>query len=480
MELSNRRWTDEEFLKARREVLAYWPTGREAEDLNDNLEYLRQFPDHKIFAKRLAQAKRDNYIMILPQAGTGTLEATLEHMLYVEAAGADSFFIQCDPYTRKLKLEEAQRGIELSYQEGRRMMTGYPFINYGVEKSRKISESVNLPLHFNGNNDEDGRLLTEIGFASGFTCCLMFDLRDALTHEKNYPLEQRIRNNQYICRLAAYYTERGVPFELLAAATSIACVGGTQGMGMAIEILDCLTAAEQGVKHLSLSSEPRGNLVQDVAAFRLMPQLAEEYLHRFGYHDVVLSSQMIPWGGEWPRDQWAAAAFMAWNTAIAVFGGVNWFHHRSPTQAIGIPSQENNAASVGLCRFMINLVQKQQFDEGAHYQVEKAMLAAEVNAIVEKAIEMGNGDPAVGRLRALEAGVIDVPFPSYELCQHRVLTIRDANGALRWFDHGNVPLPKEVVEYHRQKVRERELSQQRPADLDMVIEDIRTYSLIRN
>ena len=35
MEVTNRRWNKDEFLLRRREVLAEWPTGKEAEDLYD-------------------------------------------------------------------------------------------------------------------------------------------------------------------------------------------------------------------------------------------------------------------------------------------------------------------------------------------------------------------------------------------------------------------------------------------------------------
>ena len=37
-----------------------------------------------------------------------------------------------------------------------------------------------------------------------------------------------------------------------------------------------------------------------------------------------------------------------------------------------------------------------------------------------------------------------------------MLPVRDKNGAIRYLDHGNLPLPKEVVRYHKEKIAERE------------------------
>ena len=56
----------------------------------------------------------------------------------------------------------------------------------------------------------------------------------------------------------------------------------------------------------------------------------------------------------------------------------------------------------------------------------------------------------------------------------KVLPARDIDGAIRYLDHGNIPLPREVVEYHRQKIAQRAKADNMEADINLVINDV-TY-----
>jgi methylaspartate mutase epsilon subunit len=80
---------------------------------------------------------------------------------------------------------------------------------------------------------------------------------------------------------------------------------------------------------------------------------------------------------------------------------------------------------------------------------------------------MGDGDVAVGMVRAVEAGVIDIAFSCWTLLKGEVLVVRDNDGAIRYLEHGNIPLPKEVMEYHQERI-----AQSDKGDIDMVIDSI--------
>jgi len=105
------------------------------------------------------------------------------------------------------------------------------------------------------------------------------------------------------------------------------------------------------------------------------------------------------------------------------------------------------------------------------------MLKLEVKAIVDKVLDFGDGDILVGKARAVEAGIIDVPFSTWDGVKGNVLPVADRNGCVRWLEYGNIPLPKEVIEFHQRKIAERERIEGRKADVEMLIEDIR--SLVR-
>ena len=46
IDIKNKKWTDDEFYKVRKEVLATWPTGSEV-DLDEAIAYHKSLPEHK-------------------------------------------------------------------------------------------------------------------------------------------------------------------------------------------------------------------------------------------------------------------------------------------------------------------------------------------------------------------------------------------------------------------------------------------------
>ena len=56
------------------------------------------------------------------------------------------------------------------------------------------------------------------------------------------------------------------------------------------------------------------------------------------------------------------------------------------------------------------------------------------------------------------------------------MVVRDSEGAARYLKHGDIPLPPEVVEYHRQKIAEREKADSAAADIRMLIGDVTRVS----
>ena len=104
------------------------------------------------------------------------------------------------------------------------------------------------------------------------------------------------------------------------------------------------------------------------------------------------------------------------------------------------------------------------------------MLEKEVRATVDKVIELGDGDLAVGMVRGVDAGVLDTFFSPWKPLKQEVVVVRDNEGAARYLKHGDIPLPVEVVEYHREKIAEREKADSTVADVKMLIGDVTRVS----
>ena len=86
--------------------------------------------------------------------------------------------------------------------------------------------------------------------------------------------------------------------------------------------------------------------------------------------------------------------------------------------------------------------------------------------------ELGKGDIAIGTVAAFEAGILDIPFAPNKYNAGKVLPARDNDGAIRILEMGNLPLTKELKDFHRAKLEERAKFENRQVSLQMVIDDV--------
>ena len=249
---------------------------------------------------------------------------------------------------------------------------------------------------------------------------------------------------------------------------------------LAPQIIEHLIAAEQGVKHVQFSFwGAQGSLAQAVAAVINLRELGQEYLNRFGYKDVVTST-MAGYGTNipFPLDYAQAFGVVCMAPIVTLLAGAELCYITTIDEAHKIPSKENNAASIRCARMMLNLLKDQKIDfvNSEAVKIEIEMLEKETRVILEKVIDFGDGDVVVGALRAVEAGVLDQPFASSQYAARRVMGVRDAEGAVRYLNPGNLPFDKEILDFHREKIAERERTQGRKVDYDTVVSDIVSIS----
>ncbi|WP_286723753.1 hypothetical protein, partial [Pelotomaculum sp. PtaB.Bin117] len=401
-------------------------------------------------------------------------EQTLNAIQHVEensnASEKDTIiFIYSDSYTRKNKYAMAQKGIERSIQEGTTMLNGYPVVSYGVKYARKIYESMKSPIMLN-TADEDSRLQLEIVLASGWSGYSSRSLQEVIAHCKNIPLDEMIRHGQYEDRLAAYYTEVSTP--VLSFMASNLTGYDIAAFHVITVVTHILLAAEQGVKHIMMEHGLGMNLVQDVAMLKVCEKLTKYYLDKFGYKDITLTTSIFPYLGSWPLDVDKSTALIAWNTIIGILGGANSIFLKCADEAYGTPTKEGMASAAKLARHLIRVLRNQTLPDNKELDIEEQMIEAEARAVIEKLYEMGDGDLAVGMVKGVEAGVLDTMFAPWRWLKGNVLLVRDVRGALRYLKHGNVPLPKEVIEYNREKIAERERKDNITAELNTLIHDV--------
>ncbi len=210
MQLKNKKWTLDEFLSIRQEVLKAWPTGNDPLlDLDESVKRLKALPDHKNFAKKLILAKSQRRTLIQPRAGVALVSDHIDLLKHLEQAGADFLPSTIDSYTRQNRYMEAEEGIRVSEMQGRSLLNGFPAVNHGVKGCMAVLDAVNVPLQAR-HGTPDGRLLAEITTAAGWTSNEGGGISYNIPYAKSISLADSIFYWQYCDRLVGYYEDHGV------------------------------------------------------------------------------------------------------------------------------------------------------------------------------------------------------------------------------------------------------------------------------
>jgi len=452
-----------------------WPTGKEV-DLDEAVEFHKTLLPDRNYALKVADAKKKGIQLLRTDSGVATLDGEIELFKCLQdEGGADLLGTIVDSFTRVHEFKKAEEGLKESIKLGRTAINGFPIVVHGVKKTRKVIESVKLPVQLR-SPAADIRLAMEIALASGHTSSTSSPATIFLNFTKDVPLEECVQYTQYYYRLMSHYQERGIPIS--------AENGGTFphiapfSMVFAMGIFEALVAVEQGVKYVTFGMYGMpGHLAQDVAAINTYPKIGEEYLKKLGYKDVNVAVMASCWGGIFPEDFAESFAVICLSAVAGMLGRPQIIHLKTIQESKTIPSKEANAASLRAGKKVINMLKDQRptLDSKA-VSLETKMLEMETRAIVDKVLDLGDGDVVVGFKKAVEDGIVDEAFATTRFVKGKMMAARDNEGALRYLDHGNLPFSKEILEFHRQKLAEREKAQGRKIDYKNVVDDFLAIS----
>ncbi|HZK00538.1 MAG TPA: methylaspartate mutase subunit E [Tissierellaceae bacterium] len=468
--ITNKRLSDDEFFKEREEVLAQWPTGKDVH-LDEAVEFLKTVPDHKNFAKVLKKAKEDGLTLAQPRAGVALIHEHIELLNFLDTeGGADLLPSTIDSYTRQNRYNECQVGIDESLKAGRSLLNGFPAVNHGVKGCREVYEAVNLPLQAR-HGTPDSRLLAEIIHAGGYTSNEGGGISYNIPYAKNVPIEKSLRDWQYCDRLVGYYEERGVEInrEPFGPLTGTLVPPSTSN---AVAVIEALLAAEQGVKSITVGYGQCGNLVQDVAAIRALEEQTNEYLNRFGYKDTFVTTVFHQWMGGFPADESKAFGVISLGATAAGLAGATKVIVKTPHEAIGIPTKEANASGIKATKMTLNLLEGQLMPMSDELAEEIKVIKAETACMLEKMIELGKGDLAVGVVKGYALGIIDIPFGPSKYNAGKMMPARDNEGKIRYLMVGNIPFTKELKDFNKEKLEVRAKFEGREVDFGMTVDDI--------
>jgi methylaspartate mutase epsilon subunit len=470
VELKNKKWTEEEFFNVRKEVLNQWPTGKDV-NLKEAVEYQKKVPESKNFGKKLIKAKEAGITLAQPRAGVALIDEHIHLLQHLQnEGGADLLPSTIDSYSRLNRYDECEVGIQESLKAGRSLLNGFPAVNHGVKGCKQVYEAVNLPLEAR-HGTPDARLLAEIIHASGWTSNEGGGISYNVPYAKNVSIEKSLLDWQYCDRLVGFYEEQGITInrEPFGPLTGTLVPPSTSNV---VAIIEALLAAEQGVKNITVGYGQCGNIVQDVAALRSLEEQVNEYLKQFGYNDVYITTVFHEWMGGFPQDESQAFGVISTGAAAAALAGATKVIVKTPHEAIGIPTKEANAAGIKATKMTLNLLQGQRLPMSKELETEIAIIKAEVKCMMDKVFELGNGDLAVGTVKAFANGIIDIPFAPSKYNAGKMMPARDNNGAVRYLNFGNLPLSDELKAFNTRKLQERGDFEGRKVSFQMTVDDI--------
>ncbi len=444
------------FMKLHEKEISAWPTGRDI-DLYEAVEYQKSLPEDKNFAKRLAKYKAEGKTGLYPRSGVPVVEEEIRLLQSLNSVGVELFPFTTDSYTRNRQFEKAQYGLEESIRTGQRKLNGYPIINHGVKTNRRVVESCRGafdPRSSQGANS----FVAEMAFASGMTSMPNSFFGWISGYDKLVTPEECIETAQYLGRLLGWYADHGVIL-------SSACHGWLPNgvvpmyMNIATQIIEALVTTGQGGRAIIPLTNMQGNFSQDLSDIRATEILFPKYFEKMGRKDAFIpgvignQSSLFPF----PQDLGMAYAYINYTAMLAAAAKLPACSVKTVDEASGVPSVESHLQTYRSANWIFEVMRVQDFEVNEkEVRLETEMTVKAVSAIVDKVLELGDGDVCVGTVRGIETGVLDSPFSINKHPRDLCLGVRDLHGACRYLDFGNIPVPEEVKEYHREKLRERE------------------------
>jgi len=220
-----------------------------------------------------------------------------------------------------------------------------------------------------------------------------------------------------------------------------------------------------------------GNLVQDVANANIRRKLVEAYLNKLKYHDIEIFLNASFNLMQYPTEHGASFAVVFINTLMAKLFGAQLNDIRTVAEAKTIPTKEDIAYSFRTAKVMQNLLRNQKIEvDRKEIEIEAQMAEQEVKCIVDKVLELGDGDVVVGAEKAIEVGILDHPFAANRAGLGKVIGVKDSEGAIRYLDHGNLPFTREILDFHRGKITAREKARGKKVSYETVLNDLLSIS----
>jgi methylaspartate mutase epsilon subunit len=414
----------------------------------------------------VAYERRGRRPYLQPRGGFSLWERQRELTLALAAAGADFIPLTIDSHTRQNDYERARTLLRQSEETGENLLNGFPLLAHGPTAARALYEGVERPVSLR-HGTPDARVLVEAALDAGLTEIEGGGLCYCLPYSRAYPVDRALLNWQYVDRLCATLSTPGRPIhrESFGALTATMV---PPFLVVAIEVLELLLAAEQGVRSFAVSFAQSGSMTQDLATARALRACAARHLAAAGHTGLALRLVYHQWMGAFPAERIRAEALIVQGAVTAVLAGADKVVVKTRTEALGVPDPQSNADAVAMSRYAMDLCLGSTGLAGPEVEEEAAHIAEAADHLLAAVMDLGGVGLWDAVSRAVRRGLIDIPFAPHQDNASRLWTLREAGRAIRVADPGGVPVTERFL------ARERSLLGARATDhsLDRSLDDI--------
>ena len=391
-----------------------------------------------------------NKPLFQPRTGVADIEQQITLLQHLEAEGSDVSSVQLDAASRSRMYDKAELGKDLSIERKQSQLNGFPIPVYGVKEVRRLITSLKRPFQLRGGGP-DHRFTYEIALAAGITAveggCICYCLPyDKLTN----PIES-LRNWQFIDRLSAFYEEVhdvSINREYFGTLTATLI---EPSLAISVNVIQAILTAQQGVKNITVGYAEQGNRAQDIAAIQIMEEQVNAFLRLYGFMDVRVTTVYHQFMAAFPSDYKKAEDLIFNSSITATLAGATKVMVKTAVEAIRIPDRFDNAKAVKLSKQGALTAHHSMVDK-EKLKIEKQLIRSEVKQIMDAVMQLSSGSIAKGAIKAIEAGILDIPWSPSIYNKGKVVGVRDIDGAVRFYDFGNLPFDEKTKDFHREKV----------------------------
>ena len=401
----------------------------------------------------LAYRSQGRRPLIQPRGGYGTFDRQRRLTIVLRDAGADFIPLTIDSHTRHNDYERAAIFLERSEQDDRDYLNGYPLVNHGHEVTRMLYTDIERPISLR-HGTPDARDLVEVALASGITEIEGGALCYTLPYSRAFPLDRALLSWQYVDRLCAELSspERPIHRESFGVLTATMV---PPAVVIAVEVLEAMLAAEQGVTSFAVSFGQTGSFEQDVALARALRSLTRRYVRAATSAEVDLRLVYQQWMGAFPADRALADSLIASSALIARLIDVDKVVVKTRDEAFGLPTPEANAQAVRAVRYVFEISPRLAAVTSAQAEEELEIIEAEAEHLLDAILGLPYPTLWERIHAAVKRGILDIPFAPHQMNAGQMITLRGANAAIRISDPGGMPISSELLRRERALLRQR-------------------------